>query len=65
MPASHCNDERGQGCKVTFAAYSPGSDIGLVMQAMKAYEETLTYSPDNKVAQSRVNSLRNKVSMAR
>ncbi|CAL5220239.1 g2218 [Coccomyxa viridis] len=34
-------------------------------QAMKAYEETLTYSPDNKVAQSRVNSLRNKVSMAR
>jgi len=34
-------------------------------QAMKAYEETLAYSPDNKVARNRVDSLRNKVSMAR
>lgn len=35
------------------------------MQAMKAYEETLAYSPDNKVARNRVDSLRSKVSMAR
>ena len=41
-----------------------GLSSGL-MQAMKAYEETLQYSPDNKVARSRVDSLRSKVSLAR
>lgn len=32
---------------------------------MKAYEETLSYSPDNKVARSRVDALRNRVSQVK
>ena len=56
----------GQNSEATLHSLPYGCDAGLVtMQAMKAYEETLAYSPDNKVAQSRVNSLRNKVSLAR
>ncbi len=54
-----------RAAKLPMQCNTLASDPGHVMQAMKAYEETLQYSPDNKVAQSRVNSLRNKVSMAR
>jgi hypothetical protein len=32
-----------------------------VAQAVKAYEETLSYAPDNKIARSRVDALRNRV----
>jgi hypothetical protein len=31
------------------------------MQALKAYEEALSYSPENKIARSKVESLRTKV----
>lgn len=38
-----------------------GHELLLMVQALKAYEEALSYSPANKVAKSRVDSLRTKV----
>ena len=35
--------------------------MGLVSRRLKAYEEALSYSPENKVARSRAESLRSKV----
>lgn len=55
-----------EGAAIVATRFPLGLTLACVAaQAMKAYEETLAYSPDNKVARNRVDSLRNKVSMAR